>query len=458
MALALAVVSAAAVCLAILLPYVRAEQAHELYRVFEPTAAVRAGASTAPLDLFGSYLNNFAWTYDGTITAWAVGIPVLVGLACARGATFRRQAPLVACGALALVLEMTPKIGFVGRAMVSLRPLFASRFPAAEYKAVVAVALIVLAADAWSQIASRRRGLRWRAVLAGGVLVFGALLAPSTYGSPTRELWLVVAVVAISCALVAIRLPRRLLAGLLIGLVIVDGVREAYDYRLQGTVSSWRATPAEAAPYRARDAYVRKLPALLEQAPNARPARVPPFASLANSPTGTDLDATGWIADGYHLIDYGGTIERVLWRAEHNPTWEALLLAPSRAYTFPCASTGCRTGMVHLPTANQWKPSSDVHTLAYGSQSIVYSVDISRPELMIENELSIRGWHSDTPRVRPVDAGVPLRAWRLSSGDYRFIASFQEPDRTPQELAAMVSLIAWIGCCFLIGRRRRVPA
>ena len=452
-ALIFAVAAAAAACVAVLLPYVRAEQAHELYRVFEPTAVVRAGASLAPQDLLGLYLNNFAWAYEGTITAWAVGIPVLIGLACIRWKTLRRQAPLVACGTVALLLAMTPRIGVIGRAMVSLRPLFSSRFPAAEYKAVVAVALVILAADAWSRVATRRRGLFWRAALAGGVLVAGALLASSAYGPPTRELWLVVAVILITCVLVLVRLPPRLLVGLLIGLVIVDGVREAYDYRLLGRISPWRTSPAEAAPYRARDVYVRELPALLKQAPTTRPARVPPYAPLAKSPTGTDPDATGWIADGYHLIDYGGTIERVLWQAEHNPAWLALLLAPWHAYTFPCATTGCGSGAVHLPAPTMWKPSSGVHTLSYGDESIVYEVNVSQPVLMVENELSIRGWHANTPKVHLVNAGIPLRAWRLSPGHYKFVASFQEPDRTLQELVAVFALISWLGCVFLIRRR-----
>jgi hypothetical protein len=261
-----------------------------------------------------------------------------------------------------------------------------------------------------------------------------------------------VAVILVTCALVLVRLPSHLLVALLIGLVIVDGVREAYDYRLLGRISPWRTSPAEAAPYRARDVYVRKLPTLLEQAPATRPARVPPYASLTAAPTGSDPDATGWIADGYHLIDYGGTIERALWQAEHNPAWLALLLAPWHAYTFPCATTGCGSGTVHLPAPTTWKPSSGVHTLSYGAESIVYEVNVSHPVLMVENELSIRGWQANTSKVHLVNAGIPLRAWRLAPGHYKFVASFQEPDRTLQELAAALALIAWLSCVLLIRR------
>ncbi len=450
--LTLSVASAAAVCVAVLLPYVRAEQAHELYRAFEPTAAVRAGESLSLLDLLGLYLNNFAWIYDGTVTAWAVGIPVLIGLACVKMDALRRQAPLVACGAVALALAMTPKIGVVGRAMASVRPLFPSRFPAADYKAVVAVALVVLSAEAWSQIATRRHGLSWRAALAGCVLVAGALLAPSTYAQPTRELWLLIAMVVAAVALVSIRVPPRLLVYLLVALVVIDGMREINDYNLLGRISSWQTSPAEAAPYRARDVYVRKLPALLGQAPASRPARVPSFAPFNLAPTGTDADASGWVADGYHLTDYGSTIERVRWQAEHSPIWSTLLLDSWHGYTFPCAAVGCNGRAVHLPTATTWNPSPDVHTLAYGVESIVYSVDVSQPVLMVENELAINGWHANSQKVHLVDAGIPLRAWRLSPGRYQFTATYHERGRLLQELAVFAALAAWLGCVLALRR------
>ncbi len=453
-AIAFAALASALACVVVLLPYLRAEQAHELHRVLEPTATVRAGASIAPRDLLGLYLNNFAWIYDGTVTAWTVGIPILIGLACVRLESLRRHAPLLACSALALALAMTPKIGPIGRVMVSLRPLFPSRFPAADYKAVVAVGLIILSADAWSGVAaSRRKHLAWPAMLAGCVVIVGALLAPSRYGQPTRVLWLVVAVAVVCVALVLVRIPVAALLALLLVLVVVDGVREIYDYRLLGKVSSWQVTPAEAAPYRARAGYVRKLPKLLDQAPARRPARVPPAMPLSSAPTGSDNDATGWIAEGYHLVDYGGTIENSLWRAEQSPPVLDLLLKPWHAYAFPCLDGRCAGGRASLPAPGTWRPDPDVRTLRYGINSIVYSVDVAKPTLMIENELAILGWHSNTSRVRSVNVGLPLRAWRLSPGRYDFTASYDQPGRTAQELALVAALCAWLVSMWLLRRK-----
>jgi hypothetical protein len=444
--LAMVTIASGAVCVAVLLPYLRAEQAGELYRTVEPTAALRSMFAISPLDAFGLYLNNFAWTYEGTITTWAIGIPILIGLACARRQTLSRQAPLVACGAVALVLGMAPKIGFVGRAMTSVRPLFPSRFPAADYKAVVAVALIVISADAWSRISARGRRHWIAAPLLACVLIAGALLVPRTHAQPTRELWLVLVVIVISTTLALIRPSPRVLACVLIALVVIDGAREIEDYRLGGVVSPWQEPPSALAFDRHRDGYVRELPKLLAQAPASRPARTP-AASTA------EPNASGWVADSYHETDYDPTLERVLWEAENSPAWSKLLLAPWHAYTFSCATVDCRSGAVHLSAPTTWRPSAEVHTLSYGAEDIVYSVNLPQPALMVENELAIRGWHANTSQISVVDAGIPLRAWRLPAGHYSFTASFQEPDRGIQELAVVAALLAWLASAALLWRK-----
>jgi hypothetical protein len=449
--LALATVASGAVCIAVLLPYLQAEHAGELYRTVEPTAALRSTYSFSPLDVFGLYLNNFAWTYEGTITTWVVGIPILVGLACARRQTLNRQAPLVACGTLALVLAMTPKIGLIGQAMTSARPLFPSRFPASDYKAVAAVAIIMISADAWSRVSARDRRLWITVLLAACVLVVGALFVPRAHAQPTRELWLVMVVIVVSTALALARPSSRVLACALMVLIVIDGTREINDYRLGGVVSPWQVPSSALAAYRHRDGYVRELPKLLAQSPATRPARIPAAPNA-------ESNASGWVADGYHETDYDPTLERVLWEAENSPAWSNLLLAPWHAYTFPCDTVGCRTGAVHLSAPTTWRPSPDVHTLSYGAKGIVYSVNLSQPTLMVENELAIRGWHANTKRVRAVDAGIPLRAWRLSAGRYTFTAAFQEPDRAAQELAVAAALLAWLACAVALRRKAKAAA
>jgi hypothetical protein len=239
------------------------------------------------------------------------------------------------------------------------------------------------------------------------------------------------------------------LACLLVALVVIDGTREINDYRLGGAVSPWQV-PATALSFdTARDGFVRELPERLKQAPVSRPARVP-------AATTAEPNASGWIADAYHETDYDPTLERVLWEAENNPQLSALLLEPWHGYTFPCAAVGCSSGKVHLPPPQAWKPSSSVHTLSYGMHGIVYTVDIDKPTLMVENELAIRGWSANAKEVDAVSAGIPLRAWRLSPGRYRFTATFHEPDRPLQYLGLSAALIGWLGCGLALARKPAV--
>lgn len=453
--LALVAVACGATAAAVLLPYLHAQDTNQLVRVVQPTFSGRAGASLSVLDLLGLYLNNFAWTYDGTVTAWAVGIPVLVGVACIRMSAVRRQAPLIVCGALGLALAMTPKIAPIGHAMVSLSSIFSSRFPASDYKAAAAIALVVVAADSWRDIAARVHRPYVRAAAMAAAIVVGALVAPSTYALPTGAVWLIAVVAVLCVAIAALRPTPRLLVAALLLLVCVDGAREVVDYRALGTVSPWAVSPAGTRDYRARDSFVRVLAGRLEHPPATRPARVGEFASLVSYPTGTDPDAAGWTGDGYHLIDYGGTIERPLWDAEHDPQLRAKLLEPWHAYTFPCGRVSCGSRQVTLPKPASWHPDGGVTTSSYGPQGIVYHVHATHSEVMVENELALPGWHTSSTHVSAIDAGLPLRTWRLSAGTYTFTETFAQPSATGQLAAAAVAVLAALGCALVLWPRRR---
>jgi hypothetical protein len=456
--LLLALASTAAVAVAVLLPYETAVHAHQLWRPERPTAAVRAGEAIGPVDVFGLYLSPFAWGFDGTVRSWAIGTPILIGLFLLRGPSLRRHVPVAAMGVVALALAMTPKIGPIGRLMAGpLTSLFPSRFPAADYKPAVAIAAVILAAESWRAVAAR--GVRprlWIAVAGGAALLVGALIAPSTYAQPTRTFWLLAIVVVGTVTLALMRPKAGIFVCVLLVLVTADGWRDARDDLLAGTTSSWLVTPAQAAAagMPLRDKYIRELPALLAATPARRPARLPPAAPLTPlNPQGTNNDSEGWIADGYHLIDYGGTVERSLHEVELSPTWTALMLQPWHAYTFACATVGCRSGRVRLPSATNWTPSSEVRSLSYGASGITYAVDVTEPTLMVENELAMQGWRASTPKVRSVSTGGPLRAWRLSPGRYEFTATYHEPSAGKQLLAAIAAFLMLLGLAASLWRR-----
>jgi hypothetical protein len=453
-ALLLAGAASIAVCLAVLLPYLVAQHRGELIRVVPATVPVRAHGSFGITDVFGLYLNSFAWHQDGSITSWSVAVPVLLGLALISRRILSRHLPLVAGGTVALILATAPKITLVGKAMVALGPLFPSRFPAADYKAAVIIALVVLSAEGWSTLGRRSPRRIGALALLACALVLGAILAPAAHAAATRSLWLLIAVAGLSVLIAYVRPGTRVVVLVLIGLIAVDGFREARSYLSLGRVSSWAASPASVSAYRARDRYIARLGALLRTAPAVRPARVPPPPHEAN-PTGENQDSPGWLADGYHLTDYFSTIERVRWTATHDPAWSRLLLEPWHAYVFPCTASGCRPT---LPPPQSWRASASVHTLSYRAGAIVYRVRLRRPALMVENELAAADWRADTSQAQVINAGIPLRTWRLAAGTYTFTARYEEPDRSLQEALAGLAIAGWLTLVGLIwvGRRRRL--
>lgn len=447
LSVALAVASSAATALVVFLPYYLASRHGGLYRPSPPTAPVRAFYSIKPVDLFGLYLNPNAWRADGTIAAWAVGLPILIGVALSTRTSLRRHVPMIITGTVALVLAMAPQIGVIGRLMAGpLSPLFPSRFPDVDYKAVTALTLIILAAEAWRGVAEgavRRR--RSAAIAIGVALALGVVgpFAPSGFSELTRTWWLL-GIVAFGCVALATFQPRAILfAAILAVLVLTDGWRIARDSLYQSTTSLWLVPPA-ATGVLGQESFVKALPKAIAAVPRTRPARVPPAAPLSEYPGGTHSDGLGWVADGYHFIDYGETILAPLRRVEQNHTWATLFLQAWHGYLFPCAAVGCATGSVHLPAASTWKPSKAVKTLSYSAQGVTYVVKVTRPSLMVENELTYDGWGSASKRVTLVNAGVPFRAWRLTPGTYTFTATFAQPGLLVQNLAAVTAALLFV--------------
>jgi hypothetical protein len=452
--IALVTIASAALTAAILLPYLIANHDHQLIRVFQPTAAIRAAESFSPIDLLGLELNPFALHPDGTIFSVALALPILIGLACSTRRSISRHLPLLVTGIAALLLATTPKIDFVGNAMVKLGTIFPSRFPASDYKAAIAIAIVILSAEAWAHIASGERVRLWAAAAFGLLAGAAALLARSTYAPTTRTMWLLVAVIVATVALIAWRPRKEWLVLALIGLIVVDGVRDARDIRATGGVSSWQVTASQAIMYRNYQVHVDDLSKVLRRAPRTRPARVPAWASVTEFPRGNPPDAAGWEADGYHFLDYTGPLATSMYRIEQSPVLVHLMLEPWHAWVFTCAAT-CDRSASSLPAPSTWHASPSMQTVSYGPGRIVYRVHLNRPSVMVENEVSFEGWHSNTPQAQVIKSPLPLRTWRLAAGDYTFVASYQEPDRDLQYAAVAISVLAFLGAMMFVLRRRR---
>ena len=189
------------------LPYAALDASGDLHRVYEPTPEVRAHHSFHPVDLWGLYLNSFAWSDVGPIVAWTIGIPTIAGLACLRRGDLARQAPLAVAGLLALVLATLSAWETVARVLDL--PVFASsRFPASDYKAFVGLAAALLGAYGWRAVAEG--GVRRPAPVGALVLVLvaGIWLVPEDLAEATRAPLAVIAVALLVLVLRGCGCPR----------------------------------------------------------------------------------------------------------------------------------------------------------------------------------------------------------------------------------------------------------
>lgn len=454
--LAPAAAAAAAVSLAVVLPYLMAVSRGDLHRVSLLDAGVRAANSWHALDWFGLYLNNFAWTYEGTIPSWGIGVPAIVGVACVSGAAVRRHAPLVATGVAAGVLAALPAWIPAGELMARMPLLFPSRFPAGDYKVFAALALLILASEGWRGLAGTREGRPLiRVALVSGALVLGVLLVPATNAPTATAPWLVVAIVLATAALASVHLRPSALAIALLLLVVADGTRMTLGYRHRGGQSPWRLAPhdARAATARARDRFVRRLDQTVMRTPRRRPARVLSSATGATDPAGIPEDASGYVGDAYRLSTDSGSITTARLIAAQDSRLREMVLGPWMAWTSPCGAGAPCADSAPQPLDGAWRRDPRITTTAYGLSAITYRVDLDRPALMMENELSFPGWSADHG-VRRVDSGGAFRTWALPAGRYRFTASYRQPERAMQLLLAALALVAWAAAGIVVLRQR----
>ncbi len=459
--LALGVLGSLLIVGGVLLPYLHAEANGTLFRPNQPTADVRALYALRPLDTLGLYLNNFAWTYEGTITAWAVGVPAILGLTAARRDTLTRHLSLAVAGSLALVLAVLPAWMPAGSLMTKLPFLFPSRFPASDYKAMIAVPLLIIAAEGWRRQAESGSARVWVPVAVGGLLVAGVFLAPNATGAGvTQAAWLVIGVVALTVLVMRLAAhitPRMLLPALLV-LIIVDGARMTMDWNNFAGVSPWAVAPSDYPQQVLRDDLAQQLPEFVADPPERRPARTPPAVPIETQPQGSPSDADGLLGFGYYLGDYSGIITHARSVVENSPELTGLMLRPWSAWSWPCGELPCDGSPIQLPPVSQWTINPYITTTSYALSSITYSVDLSTPVVMVENELAIPGWSADLSSVHPVDVGGVFRAWELPAGHYQFTASYRQPERGVQEVLALAAILAWGGCAAVLRHHSRARA
>ncbi len=425
----------------------------ELLRYHVSERIYRATMTAAHLP--GLFLEPLGMPGDISMTSTFVGLAVLAGVCLLARASLLRLWPYVVLCLLAAAMAAGNTLPVHGVLRSLAPPLGYSRFPPSDYRGVVAILLILLAAAGWRDL--RRRGypprmLAWRLlplalfaawgirrVYAGqalwpqpalaGVAFFAVLAALAIWSraKPAAATLAVLAVIAFDAARV---LPR------VQGWVVPD---------LIAVCRVFSPTPA-----RMHDAGVVVAPGLFEKAPASRPPR---------TEGDEGYKASGYLAGDYVLGDFGGPVLRARATIMKDESflefmrgeWLPVLVED------PPASPGDAVAVADLPERiRSAAPDPRLAQTAYGIDRIRYRVSSERPLLLIENEIYFPDWTAQVPgaTVSAVRVNELFRGWRLPAGTYDLETRFR---LSGLPLLATVSGAAWLAWLLLLAAARRRP-
>ena len=439
----------------IVYPYVTADNDGLLYRANPPSLSRRANNSFDALDIVTLYLDR--WTlFDrgGSTLSVAVGSVVLIGLVGLRRNDIRRQLPVLAMGTVALGLATLARVDWIGERMLDLDMLFPSRFPAADAKVGIALALVVLGTLGWKQLLTTTNHRIGPLVVAAIAMIYGMWLAESLSGHASDSISIVVVIIAASVALA--RFGHRLgnLAPVLLLLLVVgEGGRIMADMDFDAPNrpdSAWETyLPDEELAL--RSGATRVLHTTMANPPAQRPARLEPSVTPEQRAHGRPIDSWGFLGLSYNMNAYGGHITTARWDALNDNATYRMMRREWTAWSIPCEVGDCLVEG-ELPPRSELSRSRAISTTRYGAEEIDYTVTLDERVLIVENEINYPGWSSNNPSVQMVAHEGSLRAWVLEPGTYEFTASYSPREARTQFLLLGLSLALLFPACAMAFR------
>jgi len=424
----------------------------EIDRAQAPISANGLGVNHIFTTVFG--YQSPLLTTDISMSSFFVTVPVLLGLFFVPWSALRRHRALVAVFLAAAV--MIPA-GFVYMLVVRLVPSFGySRFPIADYRALLAIPIILLGVLGLERLVRCEIRLSWIEAARGtallGFLIVGAQrfkwrALPS---SQIRDIAIVIAAIVVVVLLAWVRrLPRAVLTLALALVVFFDGSRMHNLVTL-----TWKGPPSNDSFSEAKRDVQRSAQTRL----SARPSRAQTgWAFGHHYPPNLNGYLHGqWVADDYAVSDHLRVIDfarnepqiaKYFYSASHPKVIDpAHMLSPAQVATSPDAQTRGRA-----------TPAG------FEAEKVVYDVTALGESILVENEPAFAGWrgvaHCEDPGRHAEAALVPelwpLRAWRIPAGQYRFCATFRLPGLRLCLLISGFALLAWLGGGILFWWRSR---
>lgn len=341
-------------------------------------------------------------------------------------------------------------------------PLAYSRFPISDYRSMVALGLLLLAAQAWECLPDESAARRW-AAFAVAAVACTAMVALACWGVyPFAWQWErgapIALVVAVAEALLLVTWllltpalaspvvgaarpqPRTLVWTALVLMVMLDW------FRVHAETGYLFGPPATAVAQQQLGAALpdarERLQQRLLNPPRCRPAReLIPLSAYVKTPW------RGYYTGDYLSHDYAGPMQFA--RNRQVLADDSLLafgLLPWRAVEIG----------QELPAPEdlaQAAPIKGVDCMRYGTDEVRLQVDLERPARIVENELFWPGWTAQAGQASLQAFSVQgFRGWELPAGHYELVARFTPPHQRAAMLAAAGGLLAWVLLSIIVCR------
>jgi len=384
-------------------------------------------------NLFTTFLPYDADLLGGprTMRSLFVTVPICAGAFWLDRRVLRAElqfvALLLAAGAM---IHAGAVFGLVTRV---IPPLGMSRFPAADYRALVLVPFVLLGVHGARHVLEERSRLWVHALRSLAFLAFVwagcEIWRDGSALSDARAKQLAAVLLGTALVLVIGRfrsLGPRFGAVALAGLVIGDG------YRLHYAVpEKWQVKPRKLD----FEQMQGQLSAELHLSRTERPARreMPTFDGyLRGRYVLYDYAASDRLAGPFQLLSRG-PLKPFVKRAS-----SPVLLAEETVLD-PLAPALDRPLDPSLGSAK---------AEAYGPGGIRYAVSTRVPAILVENELAFPGWtaaRDDTGSdIESIPGARPLRAWKLPAGEYSLSLVFRMPGLRAAAAVSLAATAAWL--------------
>ncbi len=402
----------------------------------------------------GLFLSNRLLPGEISMTSTYVSVPMLMLATFITLPALRRHWYYLVVGAVAVMMAAGDHVALGTSLRALVPPLNLSRFPSSDYRAFIAVPLLLcsilgLRAIVERQISMTSVGVRSALCLA---FVIWGVLRLYLFSSVDAILTIAIAVATLVTLVLLARSQRPLtLAGLtvVVALVAIDAARVLPD------MPSWHQARIDDyydqqgwPPYTRNRGRRLVASSIFRNTPETRPARIAPPGLVRWS---------GYSDGRYYTSDLTPNVLRATGIVNANPVYAAYMLrewlpvlmessgpAPERVDAAIAARlAGASTG-----------DEGTVRQTRYGVNEITYDVALTHPRVLVENEIYFPGWRArlSTPGGDVIDAsgsnGV-FRTWSLPAGHYSMVARFEFPHLMSMRLVSVASFAIWLGACLV---------